>query len=379
MQDPDKLPLLKNAFRLLTGQLKPADRVALVVYAGAAGAVLEPTPGNEQARIRAALDRLEAGGSTNGAGGIRLAYDLARQAYIKGGINRIVLATDGDFNVGTTDFDALVDLVERERDGGVSLTTLGFGTGNYNDELLERLADAGNGNHAYIDTLREGRKVLVEQLSGTLQTIAKDVKIQVEFNPAAVAEYRLIGYENRLLRREDFNNDRIDAGDIGAGHTVTALYELTLTGSPARLVDPLRYGPAAAVPARRTARPRSWPTSACATRRRMAAASRLIEQPVRRADLRPLAELPAGQSRDLRFAAAVAAFGQKLRGGELPGRASTTTPSRELAAGARGDDPGGYRSEFVSLVKLADSLAVAATGHTGGAGQRRSKGAQVRR
>ncbi len=375
MQDRDKLPLLRNAFRLLTGQLRAADRVALVVYAGAAGAVLEPTPGNEQARIRAALDQLEAGGSTNGAGGIRLAYDLARQAYIKGGINRLVLATDGDFNVGTTDFDALVDIVERERDGGISLTTLGFGTGNYNDELLERLADAGNGNHAYIDTLREGRKVLVEQLSGTLQTIAKDVKIQVEFNPAAVAEYRLIGYENRLLRREDFNNDRIDAGDIGAGHTVTALYELTLTGSPARLVDPLRYGQAT--------RPKADVTAAelAHVRLRYKAPdgdrSRLIEQPVLRADIRPLADLPANRSGDLQFAAAVAAFGQKLRGGNYLGQFGYGDIAR-LATGARGDDPGGYRGEFVSLVKLADSLAAAATGHTG-APDGDAEGAQVRR
>jgi Ca-activated chloride channel family protein len=375
MQDPDKLPLLKNAFRLLTGQLKPADRVALVVYAGAAGAVLEPTPGNEKARIRAALDQLQAGGSTNGAGGIRLAYDLARQAYIKGGINRIVLATDGDFNVGTTDFDALIDIVERERDGGVSLTTLGFGTGNYNDELLERLADAGNGNHAYIDTLNEGRKVLVEQLSGTLQTIAKDVKIQVEFNPAAVAEYRLIGYENRLLRREDFNNDRIDAGDIGAGHTVTALYELTLAGSPARLVDPLRYGRVAEQPAG------ALPAELAHVRLRYKApdgdTSRLIEHPVRRAELRPLADLPASRSRDLRFAAAVAAFGQKLRGGDYLGQFGYGDIAR-LAAGARGDDPEGYRGEFISLVKLADSLAAAAYGHDQDPDSD-ADGAQVRR
>ena len=377
MQDPDKLPLLRNAFRLLTSQLKAADRVALVVYAGAAGTVLEPTPGNEQARIRAALDRLQAGGSTNGAGGIRLAYDLARQSFIPGGINRIVLATDGDFNVGTTDFDALIDIVERERDGGVSLTTLGFGTGNYNDDLLERLADAGNGNHAYIDTLNEGRKVLVEQLSGTLQTIARDVKMQVEFNPAAVAEYRLIGYENRVLRREDFNNDRVDAGDIGAGHTVTALYELTLTGSPARLMDPLRYGGAAVPPA-----PGSNLAAELAhVRLRYKAPesdkSLLIEQLVHRTDVSPLANLPASQSRDLQFAAAVAAFGQKLRGGDYLGQFGYDAIAR-LAAGARGDDPGGYRGEFVSLVKLADSVALAAAGHKV-APDGAAEGPQVRR
>ncbi len=354
MQDPDKLPLLKSAFRLLAAQLKATDRVALVVYAGAAGVVLEPTAGNEQAKIRAALDQLEAGGSTNGAGGIRLAYDLARQARIKGGINRIVLATDGDFNVGTTNFDALIDLVEREREGGVSLTTLGFGTGNYNDQLLERLADAGNGNYAYIDTLNEGRKVLVEQLSGTLQTIAKDVKIQVEFNPALVAEYRLIGYENRLLRREDFNNDRVDAGDIGAGHTVTALYELTLNDSPARLIDPLRYGGGD-----RAAPEGARATEVARVRLRYKAPdggrSRLIEQLVRRADLHSPAQLPASRARDLQFAAAVAAFGQKLRGGEFLGSYSWSDIAR-LAARARGDDPDGYRSEFLALVKLADRL-----------------------
>ena len=355
MQDPNKLPLLKSAFRLLTRQMQASDRIALVVYAGAAGAVLAPTPGNEQATISAALDQLEAGGSTNGVGGIRLAYDFARQSFIKGGINRIVLATDGDFNVGITDFDALIDMVEGEREGGVALTTLGVGTGNYNDELLERLADAGNGNYAYIDTLNEARKVLLEQLSGTLQTIAKDVKIQVEFNPAAVAEYRLIGYENRILRREDFNNDRVDAGDIGAGHTVTALYELTLNDSPARLIDPLRYGKA-----QQHASETGADAELANVRLRYKApdgsTSRLIEQTVRRADIRALADLPGSQSRDLRFAAAVAAFGQKLRGGEYLADFDYADIA-QLAAGARGDDPSGYRSEFLSLVKLADSLA----------------------
>jgi Ca-activated chloride channel family protein len=357
MQDPAKLPLLKNAFRLLAAQLRATDRVALVVYAGAAGTVLPPTAGDDQAAIRAALDRLEAGGSTNGAGGIRLAYDLARGAFVKGGINRIVLATDGDFNVGTTDFDALVDIVERERAGGVSLTTLGFGTGNYNDELLERLADAGNGNHAYIDSLNEARKVLVEQLTGTLQTIAKDVKVQVEFNPAAVAGYRLIGYENRMLRREDFNNDRVDAGDIGAGHTVTALYELTLTGSPAPLVDPLRYGGAPAV-----ARPSARDGELAHVRLRYKAVdgetSRLIEQPVLRADLDAPDRLPAARARDLKFAAAVAAFGQKLRGGAWLGDYGYADIAR-LGAGARGDDPAGYRGEFLALVRLADTIEMA--------------------
>ncbi len=357
MQPEDKLPLLKRSLRLLARQLRPTDRLSMVVYAGAAGAVLPPTPGNHQAVILSALDQLEAGGSTNGGDAIRLAYDFARQAYIKGGINRVLLATDGDFKVGTVSFEALVDLVEREREGGVSLTTLGFGEGNYNDRLLEQLADAGNGNYAYIDGLAEGRKVLVEQVSGTLQTIARDVKIQVEFNSETVAEYRLIGYENRTLRREDFNNDRIDAGDIGAGHTVTALYELTLTGSPGALVDPLRYG---------GARPALTGGSGelAYVRLRYKAPdgdkSRLIEQPVRRADVSTADAAPP----ELRFAAAVAAFGQILRGGKYTGDFGYESVAK-LAAGARGDDPYGYRSEFLSLVRLADSL------HSGPAPQAR--------
>ena len=230
MQSPDKLPLLKNAFRLLTDQLTARDRVSMVVYAGSSGVVLEPTAGDQKHKIREAIDRLEAGGSTNGAEGIERAYQLAHDAQIKGGINRVVLATDGDFNVGVVNFEALVDMAERQRAGGVALTTLGFGTGNYNDQLLEQLADAGNGNYAYVDTLSEARKVLVTELSSTLFTIAKDVKIQVEFNPAAVLEYRLIGYENRMLAREDFNNDKVDAGEIGAGHRITALYEVVPVG-----------------------------------------------------------------------------------------------------------------------------------------------------
>ena len=241
MDSPDKLPLLKNAFRLLTDQMTSRDRVSMVVYAGSSGVVLEPTPGDQKFRIQEALARLSAGGSTNGASGIERAYQLARSTFVKGGINRVVLATDGDFNVGTVNFEALVDMAERERESGVALTTLGFGTGNYNDQLMERLADAGNGNYAYIDTLSEARKVLVSQLNSTLFTIAKDVKIQVEFNPAEVLEYRLIGYENRMLAREDFNNDKVDAGEIGAGHRVTALYEVVPVGAKGR-VDPLRYG-----------------------------------------------------------------------------------------------------------------------------------------
>ena len=243
MRSPGKLELLKSALRLLVRELKAEDRVSMVVYAGASGVVLEPTAGDQAATISMALDALTAGGSTNGGAGIRMAYALAQQEFIKDGINRVILATDGDFNVGTVDFEMLKQLVEERREHGIGLTTLGFGSGNYNDHLMEQLADAGNGNYAYIDTLSEARKVLVDEMSSTLLTIAKDVKIQIEFNPATVAEYRLIGYENRALAREDFSNDKVDAGDIGAGHSVTAIYEIALTGSAGQRLDGGRYQP----------------------------------------------------------------------------------------------------------------------------------------
>jgi len=217
MRSPNKIGLLKSALKMLSRQLSSKDRISLVVYAGASGVVLEPTPGNQHGKIAAALDALQAGGSTNGGAGIRLAYAMAEQAFIKGGVNRVILATDGDFNVGTVNFEALTDLVEEKRKSGIALTTLGFGSGNYNDHLMEQLADKGNGNYAYIDTINEARKVLVDEMGATLLTIAKDVKIQIEFNPTVVSEYRLIGYENRMLNREDFNNDQVDAGEIGAG------------------------------------------------------------------------------------------------------------------------------------------------------------------
>ncbi len=241
MQAPNKLPLLINSMRLLVDQLQPDDSVAIVVYAGSAGTVLEPTKVSDKAKILAALEGLSAGGSTAGAEGIRQAYQLAEQNFDKNGVNRVILATDGDFNVGITSNDELQSFVERERESGVFLSVLGFGRGNYNDSLMQTLAQNGNGAAAYIDTLSEARKVLVEESTSTLFPIAKDVKIQVEFNPATVSEYRLIGYENRLLNREDFNNDRVDAGEIGSGHTVTAIYEITPAGSPAKLVDDLRY------------------------------------------------------------------------------------------------------------------------------------------
>ncbi|MBL4631814.1 MAG: VWA domain-containing protein, partial [Paraglaciecola sp.] len=241
MNQTNKLPLLIRSLGLLTSQLNEKDSVSIVVYAGASGVVLEPTQGDQKAKIKQALAKLSAGGSTNGQAGIELAYNLAEQAFITGGVNRVILATDGDFNVGVTSHDRLIELIKRKRQKGIALTTLGFGQGNYNDHLMEQLADAGNGNYAYIDTIHEARKVLVDEMNATLLTIAKDVKIQVEFNPDLVAEYRLLGYENRALKPEDFNNDQVDAGEIGAGHTVTALYELTLKASNNPYVDPLRY------------------------------------------------------------------------------------------------------------------------------------------
>jgi len=361
MQTPEKLPLLKNAFRLLTDQLTARDRVSMVVYAGSSGVVLEPTPGDRKFAIREAIDRLEAGGSTNGAEGIERAYALAHETLIKGGINRVVLATDGDFNVGVVDFEALVDMAERQRASGVALTTLGFGMGNYNDRLLERLADAGNGNYAYVDSLSEARKVLVSELSATLFTIAKDVKIQVEFNPAEVREYRLIGYVNRILNREDFNNDKVDAGEIGAGHRVTALYEITPVGSRGR-VDPLRYGAngtgsgtAGAADDAQSAgvRARTAEVAHLRLRYKLPASdtSQLLEYPIAKGAL-----LAANKtSPEFRFAASVAAFGQLLRGGRYLGNFGYDG-IEALARGALSEDPEGYRREFVSLVKLAASL-----------------------
>ncbi|GFE81304.1 hypothetical protein GCM10011487_33040 [Steroidobacter agaridevorans] len=344
MDSPDKLPLLKNAFRLLTDQLTGRDRVSMVVYAGSSGVVLEPTPGNAKHQIQEALARLSAGGSTNGASGIQLAYKLAHDTFVKGGINRVVLATDGDFNVGTVDFEALVDIVERERTTGVELTTLGFGTGNYNEQLMERLADAGNGNYAYIDTLSEARKVLVSQLSSTLYTIAKDVKIQVEFNPSEVLEYRLIGYENRMLAREDFNNDKVDAGEIGAGHRVTALYEVVPVGAKGR-VDSLRYG----AKTEATAGKGELANVRLRYKKPGSDASQLLEYPIRKDSVADKV------TADFRFAASVAAFGQLLRGGKYMGEFSYGDVTR-LANGALGADRDGYRKEFVSLVALAKSL-----------------------
>lgn len=348
MGSSNKLPLLKNAFKMLSQQLRSDDKVSIVVYAGAAGVVLEPTPGDQHAKIIAAMDKLRAGGSTAGGQGIQLAYNVARQAYIKGGINRIMLATDGDFNVGTTNFRALLDMVEQQRKDGIGLTTLGFGVGNYNEKLMEQLADKGNGNYAYIDRLSEANKVLVEQLSGTLLTIAKDVKLQVEFNPAAVAEYRLIGYENRILAREDFDNDKVDAGEIGAGHTVTALYEIALVGSKGLRMEPLRYQE------QKQAKGNSGELAFLKIRYKLPdqEKSKLIEMPVAK-DL--MVENIAKADQDFRWAASVATFGQILRGGKYTGQFSYDEVL-EMARSARGDDLYGYRGGFMQLVGLAKSL-----------------------
>lgn len=348
MQAPDKLPLLQSGLGLLVQQLRAQDKLSLVVYAGHTAVVLPPTPGDQKASIRAALNALTAGGSTNGGAGIDLAYAMAQQAYIKGGINRVILATDGDFNVGTVSFEALKNRVQEKRKSGISLTTLGFGGGNYNDHLMEQLADSGNGNYAYIDTLSEANKVLVSEMSSTLQTVAKDVKIQIEFNPATVAEYRLIGYENRVLRREDFNNDKVDAGEIGAAHTVTALYELTLVGAQAGRIDALRYQ--REIPDTQVNKDE---IGLLRLRYKLAQGdtSTLIEHAMRSVQIKDSHQASA----DFRFAAAVAGFGQLLRGGKYTEKFDYDQVL-ELARAARGEDRFGYRGEFISLVNLAKSL-----------------------
>lgn len=352
MNSPDKLGLLKSSLKLLTRQLDANDRVSLVVYAGASGVVLEPTAGNEERKINAALERLQAGGSTNGAAGIELAYNLAQDAFIDGGINRVILATDGDFNVGLSNVDALKQLITEKRKTGISLTTLGFGTGNINDHLMEQLADNGNGNYAYIDTLNEARKVLVDEMSSTLQTVAKDVKVQIEFNPAVVAEYRLVGYENRLLNREDFNNDKIDAGEIGAGHTVTALYEVSLVGSNSQSVDPLRYADNQEGSAVLAADAGEFGFLKLRYKAPDGDTSILIEHPLLVGDIRQSLD---DTSEDYRFSAAVAGFAQLLKQDTGLGNFSFDDVLI-LAQPARGDDAFGYRAEFINMVRTASAL-----------------------
>ena len=350
MQPPNKLPLVKQAFRLLVQELRPEDRVAIVVYAGAAGLVLPSTPGSDKAAILVALDRLEAGGSTAGGAGLRLAYEVARQHYEREGNNRVILATDGDFNVGESSDGAMVRLIEERRDQGIFLTVLGFGTGNLKDSRMEQIADKGNGHYAYVDNLNEGRRVFVREFAGTLVTIAKDVKIQVEFNPAKVAAYRLVGYENRALRNEDFADDRKDAGELGAGHTVTALYEIVPVGASfagtAGDLDDLKYQ---SVQLRPGTSGDEWLTVQLRYKEPDGTTSRLLTHPVR--VRRPAAE-PSG---DFRFATAVAAFGLVLRDSEYRGTA-TLDQVLTLARGAEGSDPDGERAEFVRLVESARML-----------------------
>lgn len=351
MQDPDKLPLVKASLKLLAGQLTARDRISLVVYAGRTEVVLEPTPGDQTATISAALDRLEAGGSTAGASGIELAYAMAEKAFIKGGNNRVLLATDGDFNVGIRDVGQLKEMVENRRRNGVALSTLGFGTGNYNDALMEQIADVGNGHYSYIDSAREAQRVLVEERASALETIASDVKIQIEFNPAVVAEYRLIGYENRVLRREDFNNDAIDAGDIGAGHRVTALYEIARVGSGGEKVDALRYGKAAPARAGKSGELAHLKLRYKQPDEGAKAGSRLIERVIQ-----PGNTVAADQtSPAFRLAAAVAAYGQLLRGGEYT-QTYALRDAAALASAAGIDQASGRTAEFVELARLAAGL-----------------------
>jgi Ca-activated chloride channel homolog len=346
MDSPDKLPLLRNAMKMLVETLGAEDTVSIVTYAGSAGTVLEPTKAKDKAKIIGALDRLMAGGSTAGSEGIRQAYQLAEQSFDKTGINRVILATDGDFNVGITDPEGLKSFVERKRATGVTLSVLGFGRGNYNDEMMQTLARNGNGNAAYIDTINEARKVLVDEVSSTLFTIAQDVKIQVEFNPETVSEYRLIGYETRMLKREDFNNDKVDAGDIGSGHTVTAIYEITPKESKAKLNDELRYG-AESPPARASADEYGF----VKIRYKLPGGedSKLITEPVR---ISAASATVDAAPQDARFATAVAAFGQMLRGGQYT-KSYSYDDVIALAQGAKGNDAFGYRTEFINLVRLA--------------------------
>ncbi|MBE1275248.1 vWA domain-containing protein [Enterovibrio baiacu] len=351
MAQPNKLPLLVQSLSMLTKELGENDTVSLVTYAGNASVVLKPTKGDNTQAILNALKSLNAGGGTYGESGIKLAYQQAQQGFIKGGVNRVILATDGDFNLGVTNMDELKDIITAERKKGVSLTTLGFGRGNYNDALMEQLANTGDGNHAYIDTLHEAQKVLLRQMSGTLQSIASDVKIQVEFNPTNVKEYRLIGYQNRKLRDEDFNNDKVDAGEIGAGHTVTALYELTLTGDQGQ-IDDLRYQQKEADVASSSSHSNELAHVKVRYKLPGTATSTLVEGNVNQNDIK---KGFTQASADFKFATAVAAFAQKLKENSYLDDfdyAQIATIAREN----RGDDPYNYRGEFVRLVEVAQSL-----------------------
>jgi Ca-activated chloride channel family protein len=352
MDEPAKLPLVQQSLRMLVEQLRDRDRVAIVVYAGAAGMVLPSTPGSHKAAILRAIDGLRAGGSTAGGEGIEMAYRVARDNLVRGGNNRVILATDGDFNVGVSSDAELVRIIEEKRREGIFLTVLGYGTGNYKDGKMEQLADHGNGNYAYVDDLREARKVLVEEMGGTLLAIAKDVKVQVEFNPSRVRAYRLIGYENRALAAQDFNDDRKDAGELGAGHSVTALYEIIPAGSdePIPGVDPLRYQQTRTRPG--AARTDELLTVKLRYKDPRGETSQLIE--------RPLLDRGVALERtsaDFRFSAAVAEWGMLLRQSRHRGDATYDGVLR-LARGAMGSDPNGHRADFVRLVDASRRMAL---------------------
>ncbi len=343
----DKLPLLKRAFKMLVNELRPEDRVAIVVYAGAAGTVLGSTPGNEKLKILEALENLSAGGSTAGGEGLKLAYKIARKNFIKTGNNRIILATDGDFNVGVSSTSEMERLVEKERESGIFMSVLGFGTGNIKDDKMEVIADKGNGNYSYIDNIQEARKVFISEFGGTLFTIAKDVKFQLEFNPEQVTSYRLVGYENRLLNDEDFNDDTKDAGEMGAGHTVTALYEIIPAGSDSETpsVDPLKYQESKTVSGKYK---NELLTVKLRYKEPDGGKSKLLEQTVSN-------KIGRNTSDDFRFSAAVASLGMLLRNSEFMGNTNTDSILK-LAKNAKGDDEEGYRSEFIQLVKTVEDL-----------------------
>jgi Ca-activated chloride channel family protein len=351
MEDPDKLPLVQASLKMLTDQLRERDKVAIVVYAGNAGLVLPSTNGSNKAKIKDAIDNLEAGGSTAGGEGIQLAYKVAKGSFVKGGNNRVILATDGDFNVGVTSDDDLVRLIEQERKSGIFLSVLGFGTGNYKDNKMQQLADKGNGNHSYIDNISEAKKVLINEFGGTLFVIAKDVKIQVEFNPQNVQSYRLVGYENRLLQSEDFNDDQKDAGELGSGHTVTALYEIIPAGVKdnfIKSVDDLKYQ------SKRTelkGNSNETMTIKLRYKKPNEDVSKLITQVVT-----DTSNELANSSDNFRFAAAVAEFGLLLRNSEYK-QSGNYQQVIALAKSAKGKDENGYRNEFISLVESTTSLA----------------------
>ena len=351
MSAQNKLPLAIQSLKLLINQMTEKDHISIAVYAGAAGTVLEPTSGADKNRIIAALDQLSAGGSTAGGEGLRLAYNLAKQNFSKNAVNRVMLLSDGDFNVGINNPEQLEDFVSRERESGVYLSILGFGGGNYNDLLMQKLAQSGNGMAAYIDNLNEGRKVLNDDLSGSMFSIADDVKIQVEFNPAKVAEYRLIGYETRILNKEDFNNDKVDAGEIGAGSSVTAIYEITPVGSKAVLVDPSRYQ---AAPKPENGATNEYAFLKIRYKAPGADTSKLITRPITAADnVSSLANAPEST----RMATAVAGYGSLLRGDPYIAKTFNWDSVIDLANGAKGKDEFGYRAEFVQLARLAKTAA----------------------